>query len=129
MSNEQTFRKFLDSWEQGNQAFAAVVRELFTDDCTWSQPGLPTTTGPQEAIDLANGLDAMGMTAIRVITSNSASSADGNTVFTERIDEILAADGTVMMTVPVVGVAEFRDGKVCAWREYFDSAGLAPPTE
>jgi limonene-1,2-epoxide hydrolase len=26
--------------------------------------------------------------------------------------------------LPVVGVAEFRDGKISAWREYFDSKSL-----
>jgi limonene-1,2-epoxide hydrolase len=125
MSNEQTFLAFCNSWEQGNAAFAAGVRELFTDDCTWVQPGFPTTTGPDEALALMEGFEAMGMSAVRVIMRSSASSADGNVVFTERIDEILAADGTLMMSVPVVGVTEFRDGKVCAWREYFDSAAGA----
>jgi limonene-1,2-epoxide hydrolase len=128
MSNEQTFLEFIATWEHGNQGFADRVRELFTDDCTWVQPGLPTTTGPQEAVDLANGFEAMGMTSIRVILLSSASSPDGDTVFTERIDEIVGADGAVMMSVPVVGVTRFRDGKICAWREYFDSAVLAPPS-
>jgi limonene-1,2-epoxide hydrolase len=128
MSNEQTFLAFCDTWEQGNAAFAVGVRELFTDDCTWVQPGLPTTTGPDEAVGLMDGVEAMGIVAIRVIVNSSASSADGNTVFTERIDELVTADGSLMGSVPVVGVTEFRDGKISAWREYFDTGALAAPS-
>jgi len=128
MSNEQTILDLVATWEHGNEEFNARVWELFTDDCTWVQPGLPTTTGPQEAVDLANGMEAVGVKAIRVTIVSSATSADGDTVFTERIDDVIAADGSLMGSVPVVGVTEFRDGKICAWREYFDTATLAPPS-
>ena len=30
------------------------------------------------------------------------------------------------MSIPVVGVTEFKDGKISEWREYFDTAALAP---
>ena len=33
-------------------------------------------------------------------------------------------DGSTPMSIKVVGVTEFRDGKITAWREYFDTAGL-----
>lgn len=128
MSNEQTFLDLIATWELGSEVFNARVAELFTDDCVWIQPGLPTTTGPQEAIDLANGMEAMGIRGVRVILKSSASSADGNTVFTERIDGIIATDGSLMGSVPVVGVTDFRDGRICGWREYFDSAALALPS-
>jgi len=43
-----------------------------------------------------------------------------NVVLTERIDT-LSMDGQVA-PLPVMGAFELRDGKICAWRDYFDLA-------
>jgi limonene-1,2-epoxide hydrolase len=43
---------------------------------------------------------------------------DGDTVLTERIDEITA--NGVMAPVPVMGTFEVRDGRIVQWRDYFD---------
>jgi limonene-1,2-epoxide hydrolase len=42
----------------------------------------------------------------------------GNRVFTERIDRFTMMGKTVVL--PVAGVFEVRDGKITAWRDYFD---------
>jgi len=44
--------------------------------------------------------------------------SDGNTVLTERVDEITA--NGVMAPVPVMGTFEVRDGRIVRWRDYFD---------
>ena len=45
----------------------------------------------------------------------------GNVVFTERVDYLALNDGAkVPVPLPVVGVMEMRDGKIFAWRDYFD---------
>ena len=50
-SNEQAYLELLRSWERGGAAeVCAKIRDLFTDATVWVQPGLPTTTGPDEAI-------------------------------------------------------------------------------
>ena len=49
-----------------------------------------------------------------------AIAADGNTVFAERVDRIDA--GGRHVDLPVVGVFELQDGKIAAWRDYFDLA-------
>jgi len=128
MSNEQTFLDLIATWEHGSRIFNQRVPELFTHDCKWIQPGQPTTTGPKEAIALADGMEQVGISGIRVIVLAVGSSADGNTVFTERIDEIVGPEGTLIGSVPVAGVTEFRDGKICSWREYFDTAALVLPS-
>lgn len=46
--------------------------------------------------------------------------ADGDTVFAERIDRFVI-DGSAV-ALPVTGVFEIRDGRIAAWREYFDLA-------
>lgn len=43
---------------------------------------------------------------------------DGNTVLTERVDEITA--NGVMAPVPVMGTFEVKDGRIVHWRDYFD---------
>jgi limonene-1,2-epoxide hydrolase len=44
--------------------------------------------------------------------------ADGDVVLTERVDVFEMADKTV--SLPVMGTFEVRDGKIAAWRDYFD---------
>lgn len=44
--------------------------------------------------------------------------ADGPVVHTERVDRFVMGDKRVEL--PVAGVFEIRDGKIAAWRDYFD---------
>jgi limonene-1,2-epoxide hydrolase len=46
--------------------------------------------------------------------------ADGDVVLTERIDTFEMGGKDVVL--PVMGVFEVRDGKIAAWRDYFDMA-------
>ncbi|HSV07975.1 MAG TPA: limonene-1,2-epoxide hydrolase family protein, partial [Candidatus Binatus sp.] len=43
-----------------------------------------------------------------------------NVVFTERVDRMTMAGKRVVL--PCAGVMEIRDGKIAAWRDYFDLA-------
>ena len=44
--------------------------------------------------------------------------SDGDTVFTERTDRFVINGKSIAL--PVAGVFELRDGKITAWRDYFD---------
>ena len=44
--------------------------------------------------------------------------ADGDIVMTERVDHFLV--GTAKVSVPCMGIFELRDGKIAAWRDYWD---------
>jgi limonene-1,2-epoxide hydrolase len=123
MSNEDVLRAVLTSWGEGMEAAAAATREHFADDCVWEQTTIPTTTGPEEAAQLMLGMEGMGFRAIEVDYRNVV--AAGDVVCTERVDHLVGLDGTRKGSFPVVGVTEFRDGKISSWREYFDSANLA----
>ncbi len=46
--------------------------------------------------------------------------ASGNVVLTERLDKF--AMGGRNVELPVAGVFELKDGKIAAWRDYFDMA-------
>jgi limonene-1,2-epoxide hydrolase len=121
-SNEQVIRDVLQAWTEGIAASQAAIRKHFTDECQWEQVGLPTTTGPEEAAQLMGSMEQMGFSAMAVEFRNVSSS--GNVVFTERVDWLVRPDGSRLGPWPVVGVTEFRDGKISAWREYFDGRNL-----
>jgi len=123
MDNEAVLRKVFDAWASGVEHSEAAMREAFTPDCLWEQSGIPSTTGPDEAAQLILGMSAVGITRIDVEMRHAMSS--GDVVFTERVDRMYNGDGALVATFPVVGVTEFRDGKICAWREYLDSANYA----
>jgi limonene-1,2-epoxide hydrolase len=44
------------------------------------------------------------------------------TVLTERVDRFVF--GETPVAVPVMGAFEIRDGKISAWRDYFDLASM-----
>lgn len=116
---------FLALWDKPgglDQSF----RDYFNADTVWINVGMATTTGPDEAIALnAHLASAMGLATIRV--ENLAVAETGNKVLTERIDWILDKNGEAVMKVPVMGIFEIEDGKITAWRDYFDTAANSPP--
>jgi limonene-1,2-epoxide hydrolase len=119
---EQAYLGLLHAWEHGGaDAMSAKIRELFTDDTVWVQPGLATTTGPDEAIAIVQSWGIAFATFeldIRHVVSTNDS------VLVERVDVFRRDDGSTFLALPVVGVAEFRDGKISEWREYYDSAAV-----
>jgi limonene-1,2-epoxide hydrolase len=122
-TNEDVIRAVLTSWGEGIEAAQAATREHFAEDCRWEQTGLPTTTGGEEAAQLLGTMPALGFSSIAVEYRNVL--AAGDVVCTERVDWLVRPDGSRVGPLPVVGVTEFRNGKISSWREYFDSANLA----
>ncbi|HEY5842105.1 MAG TPA: limonene-1,2-epoxide hydrolase family protein [Mycobacterium sp.] len=49
--------------------------------------------------------------------------ADGDLVFNERTDVMRLKNGKTV-ELPVTGVFEIRDGRIAAWRDYFDMAAV-----
>ena len=45
--------------------------------------------------------------------------ASGDVVLTERVDKFIGAKS---ISLQVMGVFEIKDGKIAAWRDYFDLA-------
>jgi limonene-1,2-epoxide hydrolase len=114
---------FLALWDQPG-GLDASFRGYFNADTVWENVGLATTTGPDEAAALNAQLAAtMGLAAIRV--DMLAMAETGDKVLTERIDHMIDAAGRTMHSAPVMGIFEIADGRIAAWRDYFDSAGAA----
>jgi limonene-1,2-epoxide hydrolase len=119
-SNEQAYLGLIRSWERGGlDEVCATIRRLFTDTTVWVQPGLPTATGADEAIAIVRSWGA-ATSGYELEVRHIASAGDA--VLVERVETFRSDDGSVFLVLPVVGVAEFRDGKITNWREYYDSA-------
>jgi limonene-1,2-epoxide hydrolase len=113
--------QFLARWDQPG-GLDQAIRDMFLPTTIWENVGLATTTGPDEAIALNHGFETQfGVASIRVETL--AIAAVGNKVLTERIDNMLDAAGNVLLPAAVAGIFEIAEGKITAWRDYFDSAG------
>ena len=92
------------------------ILDLFTDDAVWWDVPLRPAEGKaairarlQEIVE--NVGTSGGFEIVRLVVA-------GDVVMMERIDHF-TVEG-VEVTVPVCGVAEVREGKIAAWRDYWD---------
>ena len=103
------------------------IRELCTEDFTWANSGLDTISG-QEALfkHMAAGGFSAEIPILKTMTHFSAEllhmASDGDVVFTERVDHHWDEDGRDLMTPHICGVAEIREGRIAAFRDFYDVA-------
>ena len=88
---------------------------FFTDDVVYHNIPMDPAVGIDATIAFIDGFFAMceGM----VIETRFLAVRD-NVVLTERIDTFTMGDKVAAL--PVMGTFEIRDGKISAWRDYFD---------
>ena len=100
------------------------LNSLMTDDIVWqvNVPLAPAVVGREAArvelerqSTLSTGM--LDGSEIRTIASS------GGTVFTERVDVVEVAGQRAVFQIN--GIFEVRDGKIAAWREYFDTCDMA----
>jgi limonene-1,2-epoxide hydrolase len=93
------------------------VMAYFTDDAVYhNMPGPPLIGKAAVRTGIERFLKSWQATTWEVLNI----AAVGDVVFTERVDRI--DSGGKHLDLPVVGVFELRDGKIAAWRDYFDLA-------
>jgi limonene-1,2-epoxide hydrolase len=122
-------RRFFAAWETGPYAaLRGAYAEFLADDCLYENSGVPPCRGKTVAlafIDLAQ--KARDIQAIRVEILHAA--VAGNVVFTERWDRHVNSAGESIYPVRIVGVMEIRDGRIAAWRDYFDPGDMMEQLE
>lgn len=92
---------------------------FFTEDCEYTNLPMGSATGPQGVRAVLEPFFAPTIENELVVVRTAA---EGDTVFTERLDRHLIARGWVEL--PVTGVFVFRENKIAVWREYFDLGTL-----
>lgn len=123
MNPSEVVTTFLALWEKPG-GLDQSVRDYFLPTTVWENVGMAKTTGVDEAVALNAQLGAaMGLATIRV--DMLALATAGNKVLTERVDHMVNAAGETMFSAPVAGIFEIEEGKIAAWRDYFDSTGAA----
>jgi limonene-1,2-epoxide hydrolase len=118
--NIKRISEFCESWPHlKREDFVA----LFTEDAVYRNIPFPgDVIGGEGVADvllpIAGKLAGIEATVLRV-------GELGDTVFAERLEVFRRTTGEVY-ELPVVGVFEFRDGRVSAWRDYFDGEAVRP---
>jgi limonene-1,2-epoxide hydrolase len=103
---------FCDAWAKGD---LDALMEFFTDDAVYHNIPVAPVTGRAAIRDTIAGFTA-GVDSVEFRVLNIA--ATGSVVLTERVDAFITP--TVTIELPVMGTFEVVDGKIAAWRDYFD---------
>ena len=111
-------RRFCDAWSGGD--LDAIVA-YFTDDATYHNIPIDPVTG-REAIKATIAGFTAGVEKIEFrvhhIVADGSAGGERAVVLTERTDVFVTAAKTIEL--PVMGTFEVTDGKIAAWRDYFD---------
>ena len=123
--NERLVLQLIKSMDDGN--LPEAIETLCTDDFIWANSGLATIKGKNELrAHMAKGGFANEIPILKTMTHFSADlinmASAGDVVFTERVDHHWDADGRDLMTPHICGIAEIRNGRISAFRDFYDVA-------
>lgn len=121
-SNDAMIRDFLTAWERRDTEH---IVDRFADDGVYHSIPLEPIVGKTAIRDFVAGFADVPPGRLQV----HHQVASGNIVMNERTDYI-TINGTAV-TLPICGVFEIEEGRIKAWREYFDlspaKAAYRPP--
>ncbi len=96
------------------------LRPFFTDDVVYHNIPMEPAVGLAATLDALAGMFSMFGGVEFEITHLAVS---GPTVLTERIDRLTL--GPTVAPLPVMGAFDVVDGRIAAWRDYFDMNQVA----
>ncbi len=111
---EKVVTEFCNAWPRKN------VEELlafFSDDAVYHNIPMEPARGKAAIKAVINSFLPMSKSIEFKILHTTAA---GNVVMNERID--IFDTGSKKISLPVAGVFEVNNGKISAWRDYFDMA-------
>lgn len=112
--SEKIVREFCQAFERGD---AEALRPYFADDVVYHNIPMEPANGADAAVELLKGFFGM---CDRIDIRITHLAANDNVVLTERVDAFIMGDKVAPL--PVMGVFEIVDGRIAAWRDYFDLA-------
>jgi limonene-1,2-epoxide hydrolase len=105
--------RFCAAWSDGD---LDAILAFFTPDAVYHNIPMAPVNGVDQIRATITGFIG-GVDKIEFRVNNIA--ANGNAVLTERVDAFITAAKTIEL--PVMGAFEVTDdGKIAAWRDYFD---------
>lgn len=121
---EAVVLRFFDGMGPDIETFRQTYRDILADDVVWETVGRPPRVGLPACLDYLDTLKAgTGMEYCDVDLISIASS--GDTVFTERVDAMKRADGSLFMDFRIVGVTVLRDDRIVRYTDYCDLSALS----
>ena len=108
----EVVRRFCAAWSDGN---IDALLEYFADDAVYHNIPVAPVVGRDAIRTTIEGFTA-GVDRIDFKVTNIA--ANGDVVLTERVDVFVTGERSIEL--PVMGTFELADGRITAWRDYFD---------
>lgn len=110
-TNSDIVMQFIQAW---NDCDWDGLEALFDDDVVYHNIPMTPLNGKIEAMAMIRGMQPKEVDwQVLNIAEN------GNMVLTERVDNFVMADGKED-SLPVMGAMEVVNGRIVAWRDYFD---------
>jgi limonene-1,2-epoxide hydrolase len=109
---EDVVTRFCDAWSRRD---VDELLSFFTPDAVYHNVPIDPAVG-HDAI--RNMLDLFVPASSEIVFEIVHIAASDNVVLTERVDRFQMGERRVEL--PVMGVFEIREGKIAAWRDYFD---------
>jgi len=116
MTNTELVMNFVQAWNDMNWD---AVDDALAEDVVYHNIPMEVIEGRAAASAFIRG---MSPESVNWEVLNIAE--NGNVVLTERVDNFVMAGGK-NLSLPVMGTMELVDGKIKAWRDYFDLATFA----
>jgi limonene-1,2-epoxide hydrolase len=113
MTNPDIVRALIAAWEARS---VDAILAVMTPDVRYLNAGMPEMVG-HDQVRAGLGSFIGASSQVRWTVHHIAETAAG-AVLTERTDVFEMGPRTI--SIPVMGVFEFEDGKISAWRDYFD---------
>lgn len=113
MTHTERVLAFIAAWEALD---VDAILGMMTPDARYLNVGLPEAVG-HDAIRAFIAPFLAGAGKVAWAVHHIAETAEG-VVMTERTDVFELSGRT--LEIAVMGVFEFRDDRICAWRDYFD---------
>jgi limonene-1,2-epoxide hydrolase len=115
-ANDQLVRRFMTAWERRDPEF---IIGCLDEEVVYHSMPLTPIVGKEAVAAWVRGFAGKPAGRLEIRHQVAAS----NVVMNERTDVIVLNGRTV--TLPICAVFEMRDGRIRAWREYFDLAPAA----
>ena len=113
----EVVRRFCAAWSDNLGTIELAA--FFTDDAVYHNIPQAPVTGREAIANLIDSFIRPGPPGIESIEFRVVNiAADGPVVMTERVDVFKLPAKS--FELPVMGTFEVRDGKISAWRDYFD---------
>lgn len=118
--HEEITKRVVEMWAGGLESTLASWRDYAVDDLIWWNSARGAVESLDGCLEAIRGYyQTFNVDHVKVPIRSIVS--DGNDlVVIERSDDTYLTDGSLLAAVPVVGVVQFRNGKIAEWRDYCD---------